>query len=269
VADQTDYALSLSPQELARYQFMAAQARRDESADWTAAGIVPGARVADVGCGPGAIAVALAAEVTPAGAVDAVDRDPEALALAEKVVAAAGVGNVRFSRGSADSTGLLAGGYDTVMMRHVLAHNGGHEQAIVDHLGALARPGGWVYLLDIEASAMRTRNLPADLTDLNERYERFHAAKGNDLSVGLRLGELLRLAGLTAVHHRGWYTIIDVPPGMRPPAWAALPAMAKAGLVGPGDIDRWEKAFTEMDTAPVRPTMFVPVFAARGQRPEQ
>ncbi len=49
----------------------------------------------------------------------------------------------------------------------------------------------------------------ADLDDLAERYGRFQAARGNDLSVGLRLGELLRGAGLELVDHRGWYEISE------------------------------------------------------------
>src|SRR5262249_5957185 len=117
------------------------------------------------------------------------------------------------------------------------------------------------------ASAMRFLHLPPALLDLNERYVQFHAERGNDLSVGLRLGELLHGAGLTDVHHRGWYTIMDAPPGLRPPSWAAVPAMTKAGLVSPGDVDRWERAFAELDAAAGRPTMFLPTFSGRGRRP--
>jgi ubiquinone/menaquinone biosynthesis C-methylase UbiE len=56
----SDYALALSEAEIGRYRMMAAVARRDEAAQWEAAGIIPGARVADVGCGPGAVLVAMA-----------------------------------------------------------------------------------------------------------------------------------------------------------------------------------------------------------------
>jgi hypothetical protein len=43
----------LSDAELARYRAMAAHALAREGELWTAAGIVPGARVVDLGCGPG------------------------------------------------------------------------------------------------------------------------------------------------------------------------------------------------------------------------
>jgi 2-polyprenyl-3-methyl-5-hydroxy-6-metoxy-1,4-benzoquinol methylase len=50
-----DYALQLSEAEIARYQLMAETAERAERDLWIAAGAAPGARIADVGCGPGAI----------------------------------------------------------------------------------------------------------------------------------------------------------------------------------------------------------------------
>ena len=48
------YSLELSDQERARYRMMAAGAADNEQLEWEAAGIKPGARVVDVGCGPGA-----------------------------------------------------------------------------------------------------------------------------------------------------------------------------------------------------------------------
>lgn len=54
---------------------------------------------------------------------------------------------------------------------------------------------------------------------------RFHAMRGNDPRIGLRLSHLLRAAGLEVASFTGSYSIIDAPPGMRPPAWAAREAM--------------------------------------------
>ncbi len=48
-----DYVLTLSEVERDRHRRMAGHAVEDEAAEWAAAGIAPGARVADVGCGPG------------------------------------------------------------------------------------------------------------------------------------------------------------------------------------------------------------------------
>jgi 2-polyprenyl-3-methyl-5-hydroxy-6-metoxy-1,4-benzoquinol methylase len=113
---------------------------------WALAGIGPAAQVADVGCGPGAMLPALAGAVGPDGRVAGVDADPGAVAAARALAAAAGLGNVTVLQGRADRTGLAAGSLDVVMVRHVLAHNGGAEDAIVAHLATLLRPGGCLYL---------------------------------------------------------------------------------------------------------------------------
>ncbi|HXT44149.1 MAG TPA: hypothetical protein VN748_08565 [Pseudonocardiaceae bacterium] len=67
------YALRLSAAELARYRAIAERARIEEADLWIAAGIVDGARVADLGCGPGAVLTAMAERVGPRGWVTGVD----------------------------------------------------------------------------------------------------------------------------------------------------------------------------------------------------
>jgi SAM-dependent methyltransferase len=261
------YALALDEAEVARYRLMAEQARQAEADLWQRAGIVPGAQVADVGCGPGAMLPALADAVGPDGAVTAIDADPGAVAAAGALVAAAGLANVTVREGRADRTGLAPASCDVVMLRHVLAHNGGSEDAIVAHLAGLLRPGGCLYLVDSDGSAIRTLPEDADLADLHERYVALHAARGNDLHAGLRLGERLEHAGLELVDFRGNYLIRPTPPGVRPPPWAAREAMVAAGLATDQDVARWATAFERLDAEPARPTVFVPMFAAVGRRP--
>jgi len=60
---------------------MAAIAADNEAAEWAAAGIVPGARVADVGCGPSAVLRMLAERVGAAGQAVGIDADPGAVAV--------------------------------------------------------------------------------------------------------------------------------------------------------------------------------------------
>ncbi|MEO6713059.1 MAG: methyltransferase domain-containing protein [Mycobacteriales bacterium] len=262
-----DYALTLSDAELARYRSMAAAARRDEAAQWAAAGIVPGARVADVGCGPGAVLVAMAEVVGESGSVTGVDAEPQAVAAATAEIARFGLVNATAQQGQADDTGLEPSSYDVVVMRHVLAHNPQREQRIVEHLATLVRPGGCVYLVDIEGTALRWRPVDVDMEDMTEKYLAFHAARGADLQIGLRLGELLSGAGLDVVEHRGTYSIIQAPPGMRPPPWAARDAMVAEGAATVEDVARWDAALARLDQMPTRPTLFAPMFTAIGRRP--
>ena len=56
----SEYGLKLSDVELSRYEMMAASALEQERDRWVSAGVVEGAVVADIGCGPGAVSIALA-----------------------------------------------------------------------------------------------------------------------------------------------------------------------------------------------------------------
>jgi SAM-dependent methyltransferase len=260
------YALRLSEAEVVRYRMMAEQARVAEGALWQQAGITTGAHVADIGCGPGAVLPVLAEVVGPTGSVSAVDGDADAVAAARALVTSAGLKNVEVRHGAADATGLEPASFDAITMRHVLAHNAPTEQAIVDHLATLVRPGGCVYLLDIDAHAMRTRGADPALEDLNEKYLAFHRSRGNDLQPGLRLDLLLRAAGLDVVAYRGWYGIITPPAGARSPAWAAREAMVDAGIATQADLARWDAAFARSAEHAAQVTIFAPLFAAIGKR---
>jgi SAM-dependent methyltransferase len=258
------YSLTLSEQELQRYRLMAASAADNEAAEWSAAGIAAGARVGDVGCGPGAVLRMLAERVGATGEAAGIDADPGAVAVARQQTA--DLPQARAEVGQADATGLEPGGYDVIMCRHVLAHNGGREAAIVAHLASLAAPGGCVYLVDVDATALRFAVGDPDLEDLNDRYRELHRARGNDLTVGLRLGDLLTEAGLAVERYACRAPVFRIPPGVRPPSWAARAELAAAGLATGADISRWEGAFARLDAAERRPWLFPAYFVAIGRR---
>jgi FkbM family methyltransferase len=264
----TDYSLALSLAEIRRYTMMAERAEASESDLWEMAGIVPGAVVADVGCGPAAVSLRLAQVVGPSGRVIAIEPDPAALAAAQQMLEQTGVDNVELRRGTAADPGLSVGSIDVAVMRHVLAHNRRDEQKVVDRLAELVNPGGSVYLVDVDGTAVRLLDADPELDDLHEKYLQFHKARGNDLLVGLRLGQLLARAGLDVVAHEGRYSILAAPAGVRPPSWAARESMLADGIATPQDITRWEAALQRMDSAEIRPTVFAPNFIAIGRMPQ-
>jgi SAM-dependent methyltransferase len=260
----TEYTLDVSAPEIRRYRLMAERARTDEAELWRRAGIGPGAVVADVGSGPAAVSVLVAEIVGPTGRVIGIEPDETARAAAHRLIAEAGVGNVEVRPGTATSTGIPPATVDVAMLRHVLGHNGPHEQEIVDHLAALVCPGGSVYLIDVDGTALRMLDADPELTDLFDKYVELHRLGGDDLLAGLRLGRLLERAGLELGVHEGRYSILPLPPGLRPPAWAARQAMVSRGIASEEDIRRWQEAFVRMDAALLRPTLFVPWFVAFG-----
>ncbi len=264
----TKYALQLSDAEISRYRRMAEVARADEIELWTAAGIVPGARVADLGCGPGASLVVMADVVGPTGAVVGIDGDPAAVEIAGQLIEASGHAHASAQVGDAAATGLEPGSFDVAVFRHVLAHNGPTEQALVDHAASLVRPGGCVYIVDITSALALMRDEPPVVREMNERYREFHAKRGNDLSPGMRLDVLLTAAGLTVDRYDGQVIIFQPPPGMRPPMWAARDAMVAAGVIDDADVARWAAFFEEADKLPKLPMLFIPTMRVVGRKPE-
>jgi SAM-dependent methyltransferase len=259
------YALRLSAGEQARYRLMAEQARAAEAPEWAAAGIGPGARLADIGCGPGAMLRVLAEAVGPTGVAHGVDQDADAVVAANEAVSELGQASARV--GSATGSGLELDSYDAVICRNVLAHNGGHEEAIVEHLAALARPGGAVLLVDVDGVSSRVFPDDPDLADLMERYQEFHRALGNDLTIGIKLAWLLERAGLTLTAFRPNALLMRMPPTLRPPSWAARDAMVAAGFADAADLARWERAFERVDLQAQRPWVHLVTFVGVGHRP--
>lgn len=260
------YALVLSDDEVRRYRAMAEGATAAERELWTLAGIGPGATVADIGCGPGAVSVMLAERVGPAGLVYAVDADRGAIERAAELARRSGLPQVRTMVADAAATGLAPASVDVAMLRNVLAHNGDRAQEIVAHAATLVRPGGCVYLVDVDGSAVRFRPANPDLADLHARYGRLHADRGNDIQIGLRLDELLEDVGLDVLSYTGRYSIMPLPSGVRSPAWAARTALLEAGLADAGDVERWDTAYRRMEAAPHPSTVFAPVFVGIGRR---
>ena len=85
-----------------------------------AAGVQPGQRVLDVGCGTGYFAVLLARAVGPEGLVVGIDPSPEMITYASRK--AGRVRNCQFRVGTAESLDLPAEHFDVVVSSLVLHH---------------------------------------------------------------------------------------------------------------------------------------------------
>jgi ubiquinone/menaquinone biosynthesis C-methylase UbiE len=269
MSDGPRYSLALSSEEVQRYRVMAALARANEAAQWEAAGIVAGARVADLGCGPGVVAIELASIVGPSGSVVAVDREPSAIEAAQRLAAEAGLANVRVVQGAASETGLDPGAFDVVNIRHVLAHNTRSDQRrVVQHAFDLLKPGGCLYVVDVDITTGRYDPPDPDLLDLNDAYTRHLVDTGRHPTVGPVLGSLVTEHGFELVDRHAYITIppVEALRDIRPPSWAARDAMLASGHATAADVERWDRALTRFQAHP-SPAVFMPTFAVLARKP--
>jgi ubiquinone/menaquinone biosynthesis C-methylase UbiE len=118
--------------------------------------VVPGSRVADIGCGMGYFTVALAELAGPAGEVQAVDVQPEQLRAAEKRCRRAGVADrVRFIEATAGSL-RLTGPVDFVLA-FWMVHEVGNRGGLFEQLRAATEPGARVLVAEPMFHVPRTQ----------------------------------------------------------------------------------------------------------------
>ncbi|MFC7344631.1 class I SAM-dependent methyltransferase [Saccharopolyspora griseoalba] len=158
------------------------------------AGIAPGMRVLDVGCGPGDVSLAAARVVGPTGSVTGVDATPGILDVAERRAAEHDLPNVEFR--SENIAELSADRpYDAVAGRLILMHLP-DPATTVEHLAGLVRTGGVVTFQEFELTASRTAP-PMPLIDrIGDLTRQSFRALGVSTEMGTSLHRVFRRAGL-------------------------------------------------------------------------
>jgi SAM-dependent methyltransferase len=264
------YALQLSEQEKGRFRRMAERAMEGEGDLMREAGIVPGARVVDMGCGPGAMLVELARIASEGGEAVGVEPEPMARTAATQAIADAGVTNARVVDGTGTASGLDEGVWDAVMVRHVLFHVGAQASDLVAHAAALVRPGGHVYLVDTDLGAARLEPDDEGAFEIFRRYDAFQRARGNDPGIGPRLHVLLAGAGLVVTAVDASFAVIPaqvLAASGGGAATAAQHAMMAAGALTEDEVEHFARA-REVAFANPLAQAFLPQFVAVGRRLE-
>lgn len=158
------------------------------------AGLKPGMRVADIGCGIGTISCWMADQVGPGGTVVGVDVSAEQVATARRRADALGIGNVTFAVASAYDTGLDAEGFDLVFCRFVLMHLQRPKEALLE-MRSLLRPGGILAVEDGDFTALFCHPPLAAFDRCMELYRAAGERHGADFEIGRRLYALVRAVG--------------------------------------------------------------------------
>src|SRR6516165_8482099 len=104
------------------------------------AGLRPGMRVADLGCGVGTVTALLADLVGPAGSVVGIDSSAAQLAQARERLNTDGA-HIRFVEASATATGLPPASFDLVYCRFLLIHLPEPKHALHE-MWSLLKPNG-------------------------------------------------------------------------------------------------------------------------------
>jgi SAM-dependent methyltransferase len=159
------------------------------------AGIGPGMRVLDLGCGAGDVSFLAAELVGPTGSVVGIDRDPGVLAVARERAQQMGLMTVSFEEQSIE--GFIAPRpFDAVVGRFVLFYQP-DPAATLRHICGLLREGGIVAMLEPDMS-LGVRSWPTvplwqEVGDwIRETFRR----GGVHYDIGARLYPLFRRAGL-------------------------------------------------------------------------
>src|SRR5262245_42966199 len=108
---------------------------------FTAAGVKPGAHVADVGAGDGFLTVRLASAVGPGGRVYAVDIDEKVVDGLRKRLTTAKVSNVEVIVGGEDDPHLVPGTLDAAFIVNAY-HEMPKGVAVLTHLMTAFKPHG-------------------------------------------------------------------------------------------------------------------------------
>jgi ubiquinone/menaquinone biosynthesis C-methylase UbiE len=193
--DGTDYALGRNQAEYERLIEQAELLRPLTRRVFQAAGIGPGMRVLDVGCGVGDVSFLVGEMVGADGSVVGVDLDSTAVELAVARRAAQPASNVAFLSGDAETIGL-EGPFDAVVGRFVLMYMSDATAALRQFAKHL-QPGGIVVFHEWVGSVhgVSSTQQPV-LASLLELLGATFARSGASLSIGAELYWRMLDAGL-------------------------------------------------------------------------
>lgn len=251
--DDVPYILGHSGAELRRLMLQASILQPITRRLLLQAGLAPGMRVLDIGCGTGDVSLLAAELAGPSGAVVGIDRSAEAVATARARAEALGLRNVAFREAEAEVFDVPAP-FDLAVGRYVLIHQA-DPAALVRAAAACVRPGGTVAFHEIVLHGESQTRPPVPL--VTQVWDGVMAAFASVLphrDVASRLVEHFHRAGLGQPS-----LFCETPVGGGPDspiyAWFAQtlcsvrPQLARIGAPVPGDIDTLEDRLREAVTA--------------------
>lgn len=194
------YVLNRSEREFDRLDLQGIIYRDATRRALTSAGISPGMRVLDVGCGSGDVTRLTAELVGACGSVLGVDMNAESIQSARVRAAQLNVDNVEFQVGEAASV-AQARSFDALVARFFLMHQSAPEQTLADTAKAV-RPGGVILMLESHMAGLLDAQHSYPNSPLYDEVVRWKcrvvSAAGADIEAGLSLYRTFQAAKLPA-----------------------------------------------------------------------
>jgi len=188
------YALGHAEVEIQRLQLQARLYDNDTEHALRRAGLRPGMRVLDVGCGPGDVSFVAARLVGPTGTVLGVDAALEVIDVARARAAEQGLSWVRFETATIPDIALDEP-VDAVVGRLILIHLPDPETALRE-LAGLVRPGGVIAFCETDIGAVRSVPETPQFRAVTEGIVSAFRDVGLDPGFGTTLYSLFQRAGL-------------------------------------------------------------------------
>ncbi len=164
------------------------------------AGVGPGMRVLDIGCGTGDVSRVAAEIVGDSGSVLGIDRGPEAIRMAREISANVGVPNTSFVVSELEAYTSL-GDFDALVGRFILMHQEDPAAALSCAAGHV-RSGGSVCMIESYMNVLLTGAHSFPRSPLYDEIVRWKGqvvgGAGADLHAGGRLRNTFIAAGLPA-----------------------------------------------------------------------
>ncbi len=242
----------------------------ERQAAW--AGIRPGMRVGDMGCGPGLTTRFLFEMAQPGGTAVGVDISPERIAHA---AARYGTDGLSFVRHNLVNPLNGIDRFDFIWARFMLEYNRSRAFQIVENLARILKPGGILCLIDLDCNCLNHFEMPGPLKSaLHGITRRLEETADFDPFVGIKLYSFLYDLGfeeidlslsaqhlifgpLKEVDAFNWTKKLEI-------------AVVRSGYDFPefsGGYREFAEEFQKFFSDPRRFT-YTPLIACRGRRPE-
>ena len=190
----SSYVLGHADVEIRRLLLQARLYDNDTERALHRAGLRPGMRVLDVGCGPGDVSFVAARLVGPGGNVLGVDAAAEIIGVARARAAEQGLSWVSFEQATIADIAMDKP-VDAVVGRLILMHLPDPVSAL-RQLAALVRPGGVIAFCENDLGAVRSVPETPQFRAVTEGIVSAFRALGLDPGFGMTLHSLFQRAGL-------------------------------------------------------------------------